>query len=262
MEGRRRLSGAFLIDIDRIETDPNQPRKHIRPGYLDELTQSIRAHGVLQPISVRYVEDTNRYRIVAGECRFTAAKRAAVAQLPCWVKTPKESEVLVQQIVENWVRSDLSAFELADSLAILRDANQWTQHQLAEQTGKSKGEISKLLSILDLDPEVQSLARADTSGLLSKRHLYAISRIPIPMQKTLLSRVQRDNLTAVDVEHIAARQASRQEDAARAGPPVFRRSFRTSRAHVSFVFRSHDISDDDVLHALQEVRRQLGRHDE
>lgn len=262
MEGRRRLSGAFLIDIDRIETDPNQPRKNIRPDYLDELTQSIRAHGVLQPISVRYVEASNRYRIVAGECRFTAAKLAGLSELPCWVKTPKDSEVLVQQIIENWVRSDLNAFELADSLAILRDANHWTQNELAEQTGKSKGEISKLLSILELDAEVQSIARSDSHGRISKRHLYAISRLPVTQQKTVLARVQRDNLTAVDVERIAAREAKRSEETARGGPPVFRRSFRTSRAHVSFVFRSNDISDDDVLHALHEVRRQLGRHDD
>lgn len=262
MQGRRRLSGAFLIDIDHIEPDPNQPRKRIDAAYLDELTQSVRRHGVLQPISVRYIERTNCYRILAGQCRFTAAKRAGLAELPCWVRSPKDSEVLVQQIVENWVRSDLNPFELADSLAILRDANHWTQQQLAEQTGKSKGEISKLLSILDLDPEVQSAARGASAGHLSKRHLYALSRLPVPLQKTVLTRVERDNLTAVDVERLALREARRQEEAAHRGPPVFRRTFRTSRAHVSFVFRSNDISDKDVLQALHEVRRQLGRHDE
>jgi ParB family chromosome partitioning protein len=190
-----------------------------------------------------------------------AAKRAKIDCLPCWVKTPKENEILVHQIVENWVRSDLNAFELADSLAILRDANRWTQQQLAQQTGKSKGEISKLLSILDLDPEVQSIARADTGSTISKRHLYAVSRLPSPMQKKVLSRVQRDNLTAMDVERIAAREANRQEQATHRAAPVFRRSFRTSRAHVNFVFRSDNISDEDVLHAMHEVRRQLGRHD-
>jgi ParB family chromosome partitioning protein len=250
-----------LIDIGRIETDPKQPRKRIDTSYLDELTQSIQRHGVLQPISVRYVEETDRYRIVAGECRYMAAKRAKIDCLPCWVKTPKENEILVHQIVENWVRSDLNAFELADSLAILRDANRWTQQQLAQQTGKSKGEISKLLSILDLDPEVQSIARADTGSTISKRHLYAVSRLPSPMQKKVLSRVQRDNLTAMDVERIAAREANRQEQATHRAAPVFRRSFRTSRAHVNFVFRSDNISDEDVLHAMHEVRRQLGRHD-
>ncbi len=261
LEGRRRLSGAFSIDIDRIETDPNQPRKRIDGAYLDELTQSIRRHGVLQPISVRYVDETNRYRIVAGECRYTAAKRAGIDSLPCWVKSPKENEILVHQIVENWVRSDLNAFELADSLAILRDANRWTQQQLAQQTGKSKGEISKLLSILSLDPSVQNVARQDETGRISKRHLYALSRLPVPLQGSLLKRIKREDLTAVDVERFAEREARRRETGDARGSRTFRRSFRTSRAHVTFTFRTDTIGDEHVLEAIQEIKRQLARSD-
>lgn len=258
MEGRRRLSGAFLIDIDRIEPDPDQPRKRIDPGYLDELTQSVRRHGILQPISVRYVEATERYRIVAGECRYTAAKQAGLTEMPCWVKSPKENEVLVQQIVENWVRSDLNTFELADSLAILRDANGWTQHELAQQTGKSQGEISKLLSILDLDPQVQSLARKDTTGRVTKRHLYALSRIDVPLQETLVKRILRDNLTALDVERIAEREAKRRETGDARARRRFSRSFRTSKAQVVFTFATETIFDSDVLKAIQEIKRELG----
>ena len=199
MEGRRRLHGAFSIDIALIEPDPNQPRKKIDPVHLSELTQSIRRHGILQPISVRFIEESGRYRIVAGECRFTAAKQAGLADMPCWLKTPKDHEILVEQIVENWVRSGLNPFELADSLAILRDANGYTQKMLAEETGKSPGEISKLLSILSLDAEVQSVARSDESGRVAKRHLYALSRLPAPMQTSLLQKVQlvRDGLGAL-----------------------------------------------------------------
>jgi len=261
LEGRTRLSGAFSINIDRIETDPNQPRKRIDEGYLEELTQSVRRHGVLQAISVRYVKETDRYRIVAGECRYTAAKRAGIDSLPCWVKTPKENEILVHQIVENWVRSDLNAFELADSLAILRDSNHWTQQQLAQQTGKSKGEISKLLSILGLDPNVHSLARQDETGRVSKRHLYALSRLPVPHQGSLLKRIQRDDLTAVDVERLAEREARRRERGDARGACIFRRSFRTSRAHVTFSFRSDTIGDEHVLEAIHEIKRQLARDD-
>ncbi len=258
-EGRRRLSGAFSIDIDRIETDPNQPRKRIDEGYLEELTQSIRRHGVLQPISVRYVEETNRYRIVAGECRFTAAQRAGIDSLPCWVKSPEDNEVLVHQVVENWVRSDLNVFELADSLAILRDANHWTQQQLAEQTGKSKSEISKLLSILNLDPSVQSVARRDETGRISKRHLYALSRLPAPLQNSLIGRIQHDNLTAIDVERLAERQTQQRNRGDRRGARTTRRSFKTGRAHVVFSFRGDAIRDEHVLEAIDEIKQQLNQ---
>ncbi len=215
----------------------------------------------MQPISVRYVEETDRYRIVAGECRYTAARRAGIDSLPCWVKSPKENEILVHQIVENWVRSDLNAFELADSLAILRDSNRWTQQQLAQQTGKSKGEISKLLSILSLDPSVQSVARQDKTGRISKRHLYALSRLPVPFQDSLLKRIQRDDLTAIDVERHVEREARRRETGDARGARTFRRSFRTSRAYVTFSFRTDTIGDEHVLEAIQEIKRQLARND-
>ncbi|MCM2374698.1 ParB/RepB/Spo0J family partition protein [Aporhodopirellula aestuarii] len=258
MEGRRRLHGAFAIDITLIEPDPNQPRKRIDPNHLTELTQSLKRHGVLQPISVRLIKETGRYRIVAGECRYTAAREAGLSDLPCWLKSPKENEVLVEQIVENWVRSDLNPFELADSLAILRDANGYTQKMLAEETGKSPGEISKLLSILGLNPDVQSLARRDETGRISKRHLYSISRLPAPMQSVVLEKVQTQNLTAVDVERIAERLSRQQETGDRRGQPKFRRAFKVSQGTVTFSFHSDSVSDKDLLHALHQVRQQLG----
>ena len=259
MEGRRRLHGAFSIDIVLIEPDPNQPRKKIDPVHLTELTQSVRRHGILQPISVRFVETTGRYRIVAGECRYTAAKQAGLTEMPCWLKTPEEKQVLVEQIVENWVRSDLNPFELADSLAMLRDANGFTQKQIAEETGKSAVEISKLLSILNLDPDVQSIARSDDSGTISKRHLYAISRLPAPAQTTVLQKVRQQNLTAVDVERMTERIIRQMETGDHRGKTtMFRRSFRTSLGTVTFAFQRNTISDKDVLAAMHEVRRQLG----
>ena len=256
-EGRRRLSGAFSIDIDRIENDPDQPRKRIDSVYLEELTQSVRHHGILQPISVRYIESAERYRIVAGECRYTAAKKAGLKEIPCWVKSPKENEVLVQQIVENWVRSDLNCFELADSLAILRDSNRWTQTQLARQTGKSQGEISKLLSILDLEPDAQSLARQDTACRVTKRHLYALSRLPSTLQTTVTKRILTQNLTALDVERLADREAKRREAGDKRGTLRTTRSFRTGKVHVLFSTRSESIPDVEILAAIKEIKQQL-----
>ena len=80
--------GAFFIEVDRIEPDPNQPRKRIDPTYLEERTRSFRRLGVLQPITVRYDEIAQCYRIIAGECRFTAARQTALPKMPCWVQTP------------------------------------------------------------------------------------------------------------------------------------------------------------------------------
>ena len=258
-EGRRRLTGAFYIDISRIRPDPNQPRKKIDGTYLRELTASVKTLGVLQPITVRYVESHSHYRIITGECRYTAAKVACLHEIPCWVKTPRADEILLEQIVENWQRSDLNPFELADSLAILRDANGYSQQALAKHTGKSEGEISKILSIHNIDPQAQKVARSDTSGRVTKTHLYAIARLGAPSQLGLMERIQGDDLSAIDVERIVARRLRQKESADNRGPQYARRKFSIRPGTVTFHFRKPQITDDDVLTAIREIEQELSR---
>ena len=260
-EGRRRLTGAFYIDISRIRPDPNQPRKKIDATYLRELTASVKTLGLLQPITVRYVESHNHYRIITGECRYTAAKIACLPEIPCWVKTPKADEILLEQIVENWQRSDLNPFELADSLAILRDANGYSQQELAKHTGKSEGEISKILSIHSIDPKAQKVARSDTSGRVTKRHLYAITRLDPPSQLRLIERIQSYELSAIDIERFVARRLKSKQSADNRGPRYARRQFTTLVGRVIFHLRKPEITDDDVLAAITEIEQQLSRHD-
>lgn len=257
MAGRRRLSGAFLIDINRIEPDPDQPRKRIDPTHLDELAKSVKRLGVLQPITVRYIEDDDIYRIIAGECRYTACKQASLNEIPCWVKNPKADEILLEQIVENWTRQDLNPFELADSLAILRDANNLNQQDLVERTGKSKGEVSKLLSILALAPDVQRDARDDTTGRITKRHLYSLSRVAPQQQLEVLKRVRRDELSAIDMERLVKRMEKRSDKPKKGGAPVTRRRFATKNASVVFTYRKRDVSDTDMMMTLREVKKQI-----
>jgi ParB family chromosome partitioning protein len=256
-EGRRRLAGAFMIELDQIRPDPDQPRRTLDPKALAELTDSVKRLGILQAITVRYVESAKCYRIIAGERRYTAARNAGLTEMPCWVKTPKDEEILLHQIVENWQRSDLNPFELADSLALLQDANRYTQADLAKATGKSKGEVSKLLTILDLDPDVQKIAREDSSGRISKRHLYSLARLPVQNQERVLARVQRDELTALDLERLVSRMEARADKPRKVGAPVFRRRFVTKRATVLFTFRQRDVSDQELLSALADVKTQI-----
>lgn len=254
--GQRRLSGAFSIRLDRIEPDSEQPRKQFDDQHIEELAASIAHLGVLQPISVRLVEGSDRYRIIAGECRYTAAKRAGLAELPCWVRTPKQDRVLLEQVVENWQRSDLNPFELADSLGILRDANGFTQKELAETTGKSAGEISKILSLLDLDPEVQQLARQDLSGRVTRKHLYAVRDFPIDRQLKLVAGIQDGRYTAESLELLQQRQKSPSMTGREHNWQ--KRTFKTREATVSFTFRKASVDGHDVLRALREVKRQVG----
>jgi len=175
------------------------------------------------------------------------------------VKAPKAEEVLLEQIVENWQRSDLNPFELADSLAILRDANGYSQHELAKHTGKSEGEISKILSIHSIDPQAQKVARSDTSGRITKTHLYAIARLDAPSQLDLMQRIQGRNLSAIDVERIVARRLKQRESADSRGPQYARRKFNIHLGTVTFHFRKPQITDDDVLTAIREIEQEVSR---
>lgn len=207
---------------------------------------------------MRLVEGSDRYRIIAGECRYTAAKQAGLSELPCWVRTPEQKQILLEQVVENWQRSDLNPFELADSLAILRDANGFSQKQLAETTGKSAGEISKILTLLELDPEVQRLARDDESGRVSRKHLYAVRDFPIDRQLKLVAGIQDGRYTAESLELMRQRLADGSPSSTGREHNWQKRTFKTREATVSFTFRKPSVDGHDILKALREVKRQVG----
>jgi len=259
LEGRRRLGGAFLIDIDRIEPDPEQPRKVRDATAQGELDASVKRLGILQPITVRFEEERGIYRIISGELRYQAAKTANLPEVPCWVQTPSDDKVLVHQIVENWLRADMHPYDLADALARLRDAAGFTQKRIAEETGKSEGEISKLLSLQQLDPEVQKAAREDTTSRITKSHLYAVTKLPQEGQRKLIGLVERDGLTTAELEKLVERERVRHGEPKRRGAPVKQVRFSTSAATVTVTFRKRDVSSSDVAAALDEARAQVGQ---
>jgi ParB family chromosome partitioning protein len=197
------------------------------------------------------------YQIITGERRYHAACEAGVPEVPCWVQTPKEDEVLLHQIVENWQRADMHPYDLADALARLRDANGYSQKNLARETSKSEGEISKLLALLDLPPPVQKLAREDPSARITRRHLYAIREFPVEQQLSFLKRVQEQALAVADIEEIARKETVANGRPRRPGAPVSRHRFVTSHARVLFTFRRKEVTTEELLAAVEEVRSQV-----
>jgi ParB family chromosome partitioning protein len=257
LEGRRKLGGAYSIDIDRIRPDPSQPRKKLETEAQRELIASVKRLGILQPITVRYIESENFYQIITGERRFLAAKQAGLLEIPCWIQTPKDEDVLLHQIVENWQRLDMHPYDLADALARLRDANGLSQKEIAQATAKSEGEISKILSLLDIDPTIQKLARDDQTRRVTKRHLYAVRQLPPDRQEKLIGKIQSQGITADEAERIASKEKDRLEGRRRPGAPVSYHRFRTTQATVSLTFRRKEVQREEILAALEEVREQV-----
>lgn len=239
---------SFLIEIERIVPDPDQPRRTFDEQQLEELAASLRSRGIKQPMTVRWVASLERYMIVDGGRRFEAARRAGITKIPCTIDKGEGKDVLIDQIVHNWQRADLRPYETADALARLRDAHNMRQQQLAEVTGKPKGEISKLLALHDkVVPEVQEMARSESETKLTKRHLYNISKLPEDQQSEVAQRVQRDGLTAIETEQLTSKGTRRKGIAAR------QRRFHTDDADVVVTFRKAGHTDDDARRVLAKL---------
>lgn len=262
-EGRTRLRGAFSIVLTRIRPDPDQPRREFDEEKLQELSASIRERGVRQPIRVFYHAQDKVYQIVSGERRFRASQLAGLPAIPCIVDDITQplpvvrKAIIVDQLVENWQRADLNAYELHDALVALRDAHGMTQEEIAQLTGKPKSEVSRLLSLEKIKPELQERLRQDTTGKLSKRHLQAIARIPEDQQEAFIVEVRESKLTAVEAERSATRKAGSK----RANQPNYTggtvRRFAVPGATIAITFRRKEVSDADVLEVLDKVRQMV-----
>lgn len=260
MEGRRRLAGAFTIEINRIRPDPTQPRKKLESQTQAELTDSVRRLGILQPISVRYLEVDGIYQIISGERRYQAAIGAGLTEIPCWVQNPKDQEILVRQVSENWQRAELHPYELADALAQLRDTFQYSQKQLAEVTSKPESEISRLLSLLKVNPAVQRNARQDETGAITKRHLVALAQLPTEQQPAMFGKVQERNLTAQETERVVKEVKAKAVGKKQRGAPIGERvRFFTKNAIVTLAFRRQKVTKEDMLQAVAEAAEQIKR---
>jgi ParB family transcriptional regulator, chromosome partitioning protein len=190
-------AGPRALPIDLVQRNPSQPRRHFDEGELNELSNSIRAHGVLQPILVRPLAD-GKFEIVAGERRWRAAQRAGLHSIPAVVRDLNEVEVLEIAIVENVQRTDLNPIEEAQGFQALIDRFGRTQEEIAEAVGKSRPHIANMLRLLKLPDDIQEMVR---DGRLSSGHARAILTAPDP--RGLAARVISEGLNVREVERLA-----------------------------------------------------------
>lgn len=204
------LTDAKNIQLDRIEPDPDQPRREFDPERLDELAASIRSEGVLQPIAVRYANETDIYVIVHGERRWRAARKAGLDAIPAIVRDVPEERRLLQQLMENIVREDLNALDRAYALRSLKtkmDDAPW--EQVAEAVGIRRSRLFQLLGTEKLSPKVQEVLR---QGLVSEKQTRAVQSLPDDIQDLIADQITAGTLQPADVD--AAARALRHVSAA------------------------------------------------
>jgi ParB family chromosome partitioning protein len=185
-----------LLEIARIAPHPDQPRRHFDAQALDELAESIRARGVIQPIIVRPTGG-DRYQIVAGERRWRAAQKAQLHQIPAIVRDFSETETLEIALVENIQREDLNPIEEAQAYRRLIDHFQHSQDGLARIVGKSRSHVANLMRLLDLPGAVQDLVM---EGKLSMGHGRAL--IGAPGCVALAREIADKGLSVRDTERL------------------------------------------------------------
>ena len=188
--------GVNEIAIDLVRANPNQPRKTFNEESLNELAESIKLHGILQPLVVTKIGDY--YRIVAGERRFRAAKRAELSTVPVIIKDLTEKEVREIALVENLQREDLNPMEESEALYNLLTENDLTQEALAHAIGKSRPAVANSLRLLTLPVEVQAMVRELTLSTGHAKVLVAVK--PSEMQISLAKEVVEKKMSVRDLE--------------------------------------------------------------
>ncbi|TWI33392.1 ParB/RepB/Spo0J family partition protein [Paracoccus sulfuroxidans] len=191
-----------VLPVEQITPNPDQPRRSFAPEALQELADSLRGKGMLQPLIVRpHPTDRGLYQIVAGERRWRAAQIAQLHEVPVIVRDLSDTEVLEVAIVENIQRSDLNAIEEASSYRQLMDRFGHTQERLADALNKSRSHIANLLRLLNLPEQVQAWLK---EGKLTAGHARALVTAPNAVE--LARKVIEKNLSVRETEELVRRQ--------------------------------------------------------
>lgn len=194
---RQDSSDIFRIPMDMIEANPFQPRKSFDPESLEELAASIRTLGLIQPITVRKISNT-QYQIISGERRFKACRMAGMTTIPAYVRDANDQGMLEMAIVENVQRENLDPIETAVSYRRLIEECNLTQDQMADRLGKKRATVTNTLRLLKLPAKVQHDLKV---GLLSVGHAKAILSIEDgTVQEQLCDLVLADGLSVRQLE--------------------------------------------------------------
>ena len=214
-------SSISEIPVAHIHANPNQPRREFDATALQELADSIRAIGIIQPITLRKVEE-HSYQIIAGERRFRAAQQAGLTTVPAYVRTADDENVMEMALIENIQREDLNAMEIALAYQHLMEQYAMTQERLSERVGKNRATVANYLRLLKLPAEVQMALKDRTLDMGHARALLALDN-PVS-QLEIFREIQRTGCSVRKVEEMVRKS----QDTTAADPAKDSRKGRSS----------------------------------
>lgn len=231
---REEISSTNNIPLDQIEINPFQPRADFDEEALTELANSIRIHGVIQPVTVRKLNAT-KYQLISGERRLRASKIAGLRDIPAYVRNANDQEMLEIALIENIQREDLNDIEIAIHFRRLLDECSLTHEQLADRLGKNRTTVTNFLRLLKLPPDIQSGLKQHK---ISMGHARALIGLEDPVaQLSIYKEILQKNLSVRDVEDMVRNFQNKKQGSTQ-------KTIQTS--HLPYEFRK--IQDDISSH--------------
>lgn len=215
--GRSRFSGAGAsgtgnigeIPVDQIQVNPFQPRSDFNEEALQELAESIKVQGIIQPITVRRLNGQT-FQLISGERRFQASKIAGLTQIPAYIREANDQQMLEMALIENIQRENLNSIEIALSYQRLLNECDLKQEQLGERVGKNRTTVNNYLRLLKLPPDIQIALR---DGQLSMGHARAIINIEnVDLQLEIFKKIIKDELSVRKVEALVRSYTEAKKD--------------------------------------------------
>lgn len=228
-------SSISEIELSRIQPNPDQPRREFDDESLEELAASIREIGIVQPISLRQL-DNGTYQIIAGERRYRAALIAGLATVPAYIRTVEDEAVMEMALVENIQREDLNAIEIALSFKKLMEQYKLTQEQLSERVGKKRTTVANYLRLLKLPAEVQIGLRDRIIDMGHARALLSVESAAVQLE--LYKAIVAEGLSVRKVEELARSMAQAPDSAVKrvARSSARRKEYNLLKNHLSDFF--------------------------
>lgn len=192
-------AASTRIALAQIEVNPKQPRRDFDETALSELAASIKMHDIIQPLTVTRLAN-GKFRLIAGERRFRAAKIAGLKDVPVYVRQANDTELLELSLLENLQRKDLNAIEIALSYKRLMDELEYTQEQVAERMGKERSTVTNYIRLLKLPPDIQVAVR---SGDITMGHARALINVDmVDKQLYIFNEIKKRGLSVRQTEEL------------------------------------------------------------
>lgn len=238
-------NGIAEIPVDEIDVNPFQPRAHFDQEALRELAESIKVHGIIQPITVRKLA-SNQYQLISGERRFQASKLAELKTIPAYIRSANDQQMLEMALIENIQRENLNAIEIALSYQRLISECNLKQEELGERVGKNRATVTNYLRLLRLPPDIQIAVR---DNKLSMGHARAIINVENPeTQLYIFKKILEEDLSVRKVEELVREISHRKTEKKEAGsatPPAVNREIQQLQTRLSSHFGTRVVVKSD-----------------